>query len=631
VDNDKKVELNLRNEFPPPSWDEWLKAVNDTLKGADFDKVMKTKTYEGITLQPIYRQEDMTGLDFTGSLPGTVPYTRGNDPKRFLEQGWIIAQAQSNNDLKALNRELHEELSRGLTAVNLKVGRGKIRLESPEDIATALKGIDLIAAPLFAQLDVADHELMPRLAEYLRVNGYELKDFSCGVGFDPTGEFAREGSMPMPLDELWMKFAANVQWAAKHAPNWRCISIDGTVFETAGASSSQELGFVLSTAIGYIQALTMQGLTIDQLAPLFQVRLSLGSNFFMEIAKVRAFRLAWSEMIKAFGGNEESCKIWIHGVTAHFNKSLYDVHVNILRTGTEAFAGVIGGVDSLEVGTFDSLVREPDEFSKRIARNQQIILAEEAHFGKVIDPSGGCYYIENLTSQLAKQAWSLMQELEGTGGMIKALRAGEIHTRIAAVANARIANVDKRKDIFVGVNMFANPLDKLPIPESTTASPKNAAVTLEHGSLPKLRAVMHVEDLRMQIAQAVGERVPQVFLLNMGSLDEYKARADFASAFLQVAGFGIISPMGFSTVAEAVAAARASGAKACCICSTDENYKTLVPELCAVLKDKVMILAGYPTEQIESYQAAGIDVFIHVRADLPATLRDLAVRMEVLS
>lgn len=626
-------ELKLREEFPPSSLEQWRQAVVESLKGADFGKVMHTKTYEGITLKPIYTKEDTAALTFTQSSPGTAPYLRGNDPQRFLAEGWLIAQNHTEADLKALNRQLLDELQVGLNSVNIKLSHDDDQrgasLRTIADLREAFAGIDLIAAPLFLQLDITDAHVLPLLEEYCAERGWELRNLNAGVGFDPTSEFARKGWLGLPLEETWKTVLDSVNWALDKAPGVRCLSLDGGVYEAAGTSSVQELGLVLSTAAGYLAGLTQAGLNVDQVAPLFQVKLSLGSNFFMEIAKVRAFRLLWAELIKAYGGNEASQKVWIHGRTASFNKSTFDIYVNLLRSATESFSGVIGGVDSLEVGGFNQLASEPDEFVRRVARNQQIILREEAHFGKVIDPAGGCYYIESLTAELASQAWKLMQDLETTGGMIKSLRSGRIHELIEPVAKARIEAVNKRRDVFVGVNMYADPQENAPELAPIPVNPDPVkSVTLDKGPLPRLRAVQEIEALRSQIVNSAANK--KIFLLNLGSLAEYKARADFATAFFQVGGFEVIFAGGSSTVQEAVEAARKSGAKAFCLCSTDENYQQLVPELCSAHPGGTLILAGYPADKVDEYKELGIHLFIHLRADARSTLQDLATRMEVI-
>jgi len=273
---------------------------------------------------------------------------------------------------------------------------------------------------------------------------------------------------------------------------------------------------------------------------------------------------------------------------------------------------------------------QPDEFSNRLARNQQIILKEEAHFDKVLDPAGGCYYVEWLTNELAKKAWKLMQEIEGRDGMLQCLIKGEIHNSIEPIAREELEAVNKRKNIFVGINMFANPEEKLPTPkkDDKPAAKEDKAFVLKEGALPKHRAVEEIENLRMQIEASQTNK--KVFLLNMGTLAEYKARADFALNFFPVGGLEVIYPDGFKTVEAAVTAAAKSGANAFCICSTDENYVSLVPEICSRMKDKILILAGYPTDKIEDYKQAGINYFIHLKADVTATLRDLAKQMGVI-
>lgn len=637
MDIDNK--LDLKSSFHAPSFEEWRQAVIDSLKGADFDKVMYTKTYEGITLQPIYRQEDIAGLPFTDNMPGISPFLRGNDPRRFLHEGWLIAQSHDEPDFTKLNAEILKELNLGLTAVNIESkhvdSKRGVSIKTMDELRKVLSGIDLSAAPLFMQLDTQETKLLPMLGQYAEEMGWDLSQLEMGVGCDPTSQFARIGSVEEPLDELWQNLLETVKWSSEHLPQNRVLSLDGTVYEAAGASAVQELGYVLSTAIGYIQGLQMSGFTIDQIAPLFQVKLSLGSNFFMEIAKIRACRLVWAEMIKAFGGDEspqtvirrEPAKgVWIHGKTARFNKSLLDRYANVLRTTTEGFAGVIGGVDSLEIEPFDALSAIPDEASRRIARNQQVILNEEAHFGKVIDPAGGCYYIEALTNELATKAWELMQDLESAGGMVRCLRSGKVHEQIETVAKARIEAVNKRKDVFVGVNMYANPQETLSMPENEEEHAKGA-VRLDKGALRKKRAVADLEALRAEIM--AGKWNKQVFLLNVGSIAEFKARADFAMGFLQVGGFEVISDAGHATLAEAVKAGQASGAAAFCLCSSDDNYQSLVPELGKLMKNEILILAGYPKDLVPQYTTQGIKVFIHVRADLHATLGDLAKLMEV--
>ncbi|NLW18095.1 MAG: methylmalonyl-CoA mutase [Candidatus Cloacimonetes bacterium] len=618
-----KKQLDLHDEFPVPSWEEWKEKAVEALKGADYDKVMYTRTPEGITLKPIYRKEDLESLPFVNALPGDAPFQRGNSAEH--DGSWELAQAQSEADPAALNKQILAELQRGLTMVNLALAhddnpRGVV-FKTAEDFQTALNGVDLKAAPLMAQLDMDDPDLFAWLA---RQHKDEIRDLPGSLGYDPIAEYARKGFLNLSWEAAWDTLEKTVQSRIEEAPKLRAISLDGTVYESAGASSAQELGFVLASALEYLRRLTDKGMDVNRIAPLFQARLALGSNFFMEIAKIRAFRMLWNEALKAFGAEGDARKIWIHGKTGSFNKSRYDLYVNLLRTSTEGFSAVIGGVDSLEIDRFDAVVNpQAEEFAKRLARNQQLILGEEAHFSKVADPAGGCYYIENLTAQLAAQAWKLMQEIEAEGGMLKCLESGKIHEMIAGVAHARLDAVHKRRDVFVGVNMYADPNDEARPAVEDKIDDSKAAVRLSQGALPRLRAVGTLENFRARIQKAK----PEVFLLTMGSLAEYKARADFSAGFLQVGGFETVTGTGYTDIDTAITAAK--DYQAICICSTDDKYPELVPALCAKLKGKTLILAGYPQDMVESYKKDGIDLFIHLRANVLDTLKELAAKMEV--
>ncbi len=623
------MNLNLLKDFPAPSWEEWKELVIEALRGRDYDKALKTRTYEGILLEPIYRKEDIQDLEFPKSDPGQAPFVRGNDPQKLVDEGWYIAQKQNEKDLSKLNQILKDELNRGLTMINFCMAncREGIMINSLEDLETLLDGIDIKAAPLFVQSSITSRQSFPLLLQYLENTGVSSQELQGALGVDPIGEFAMKGFLSLNLDEVWQKVEDIVITRLKHAPKMKSFVINSTVYENAGASAVQELAFILATAITYLKKLIDKGLDIDMIAPLFSVKLSLGSNFFMEIAKIRAFRLLWAEMIKAFGGNEESQKIWIHGRTADFNKSVYDLYVNMLRTTTEGFSGVIGGVDSLEITPFDSVVTKNTEFSRRMARNQQLILKEEAHFSKVADPAGGSYYVESLTAQLADLAWKLMQEIEGMGGMLQTLQSGKIHEMLEETAKAKIDAVNRRRDVFVGVNMYANPDDKYQPPLNLRKfEAQDNMMLLDHGPIKPIRLLEQVEELRAMVSA----KAPKIMLLNMGTVGEYKARADFSLGFFQMAGFDVIADKAFMSVDEAVSAAKKAGVDAFCICSTDDNYEKLVAPLCNEIKPAIMILAGYPQDKIEEYQENGIDFFIHIRANAYDTLFELAQKMEVI-
>jgi methylmalonyl-CoA mutase len=707
TDQPKPMELDIRAEFPPPTWEQWMQAVNDTLKGVPFDKAMLTKTYEGIELKPLYRKEDTVDLHHLHTLPGQAPFVRGNSSAGYLSDGWKIAQSVSASTPAQANALLKDELNRGLNTVNLRLNAitrlglnpyepilkaDGLCLSCLQDIMETLDGIDLSAVPLFMTSGQAALPMLAMLNARQKQKNLNINSIDGCIGFDPIGDLVTRGKLEMPLATAWQTMYQMTFWADIKAQHLRTILIDATIYANAGASAVQELAYALAIADEYIRAMLDKGMSINQVAPHMQLNLSLGSNFFMEISKVRSARLLWAELLKAYGASDEYQRVWIHGITSKFNKTQYDPYVNMLRTTTEGFAAVIGGVDSLEVLPFDTIVKTDSEFSRRIARNQQIILQEEAHFDRVIDPAGGCYYIESLTSALAEKSWSILQELVSQGGMITALKEKRIQTDLSAMAQTRIKNVDKRKDIFVGVNMFANPIET-PLEDNSDGcscwkeevmrrsegiresnrkgineslqyirehqnneymvdmltdawlheatleelfvSLYNEFPDLEIQPLSPARATQQIEGLRSQIIadQQNKEKVLSIFMANVGDIVSYKPRLDFVTGFLQVGGFYVANNDGYETIPKVIEAALFSQAPAVCICAPDETYLEAVPQIVlgikAIRPNTVFILAGYPADKVEVYRAQGIDVFVHLKADAFETLREIAAKLGV--
>ena len=697
------------DEFPPTSYEEWRRAVDKALKGASFEKRLITKTYEGIDLQPMYRQEDIADLPHLDGLPGFAPYLRGTNPLGYHDSSWEVAQELPQSTPAAFNAALRADLQRGQNAVNLMpdrptlagidadqadaedVGRGGLSVSSVDDLAQALDGVDLENTPLFIQASTSALTFTALLAALVRKQGQSLAKLRGAIGMDPLGQLARDGRLPRDLDGIYDVMAQLTAWAKANAPQLQTITVQGSPYHNGGASTTQELAFVLATAVEYLRAMQTRGLSVDDAAPRFRFSLSIGSNFFMEIARLRAARLLWAKIIQAFGGNAESEKMHIHTRTSAWNQTAYDPHVNLLRATTEAFSAVVGGCDSLHISPFDELVRVPDDFSRRVARNTHTVLREETHITHTVDPAGGSWYVENLTDSVARKTWALFQEIEKQGGMTKALESGWPQAQIADTAAKRAANIAKRKDIFVGTNMYPNlkesrieaaPVDPWAVQSERGAALKQYRASANAGqkqaALDALAQGGNVVETAIQAALAgatlgeiahaarthakpgptatavhahrgaqafealrqaaetyvarIGQR-PQVFLANMGPLTQHKARADFVTAFLGVGGFETIYPAGFGTPDEAADAALASGAKAVVICSTDPTYPDIVPSLVEKLKkaspDLIVMLAGYPADHVEAFKTAGVDDFIHLAANCQALLSTLQKKMGV--
>jgi len=700
----------LFSDFSPHSYDDWRKAIDKALKGAPFEKKLVTKTYENIALQPIYRQEDIAELPHIGSLPGFAPYVRGAEWLGYAGKPWDVCQELPYGTPQAFNAALHADLERGQNAVSLvldpatragqdadradsiDVGQAGVSISSLADLGVALQGIDPAQTPIFLQPSPAALPLTALLAAWAQQQGQAPAQLKGAVGLDPLGELARAGSLPYALEQAYDLMSQLASWASANAPQLQTVAVQGHPYHDGGASATQELGLVLATAVEYLRALQARGLNIETAAPSIRFSLSLGSNIFMEIARLRAARLTWAKIVKAFGGSDEAGKMRLHVRTSGWNKTVYDPYVNMLRATTEAFSGVLGGCDSLYVAPFDAVVRPPDEFSRRIARNVHTILREESGLARTVDPGGGSWYIEYLTDAVAQESWKLFQEIERQGGMFAALQAGTPQQQISQVAAQRSVNIARRKDVFVGVNRYAN-LKEKPLEIKTpdlqgqhadrvaqitdyragvdqaarqsaldqlaasgdskvdaaikaaasgaTLGDINQALGLASATPTSItpvciqRGAVPFENLRATTdahTARTGTR-PQVFLANLGPLPKHKARADFSCGFLEVAAFDVIYGPGFDDPEQAAKAALDSGALAVTICGTDEAYPELAGPIAqrikAVKPEVTVLLAGRPAEHIDALKAAGVDDFIYLGANCLEILSNLQKKMGV--
>lgn len=688
----------LFTEFPIPSYEDWKKGAEALLKGAPFDKKMLTKTPEGIVLQPIYNQSDVA---VEPSMPGFGNYVRGIDASGYKATPWEISQSVYASEASDFNAKVLDALNKGQPSIELefdertcegldadasdssKVGKDGLSVSLESELKEALKDVELGAV----QLNVFAGIATPAIAAML----YDIagdKKLSGGFYFDPIGELAAKGKLGCTLKCAFERMFAVSDYNAKNQPSMGSIGVNTLCYSESGASAVEELGAAFATAVAYIRAMLEKGMDIDTVAPLIRFRLSLGSNFFTEIAKIRAARAVWSRIVEEFGGNAQSRKMRISARTTRFNKTVFDPYVNMLRTTTEAFAGVLGGVESMTVAPFDEIVRKPDEFSMRIARNQQIILQQECNLCDVVDPAGGSYFVENLTLAIAQKAWEFFSAIEEKGGIIEALKSGFVQDAIEATSQGRKKLYDTRRSVVVGTNSYANlaekPLekgeckcaefsakrakevsDKRKIVDANfkgmsgeallkamaSAAKSGASVqnlceemcTCKCAEKPSVkplnihRAIEHFEALR-NASQAFKEKTgaaPKIFLATMGPLVQHKARADFIRGFFQVGGFDVIYPKGFDSAEAAAKAFADSGAKYAVICSTDATYPELVPAVAKALKeavkDSTVLLAGVPAPEFaEAYKAAGLDGDISIKSNNYETLKQFLTVLGVL-
>ncbi len=705
-------ELRLQDDFQSPSYDEWRKKVEIDLKGAPFEKKLITKTYEGINLQPIYTRKDIENLPQTDDVPGYSNLIRGTKVSGYVGKSWDVCQELPYGDAEEFNAALKSDLQRGQNSINVKldtatklgldsdyakkeeVGNGGLAISALKSITRAFDGIELEKYPLYIQAGFNSVPMLMALAAYLKKEGKEISALKGAVEADPLGYLVENGEMPVSFEFAMNKMKLAAEWTKKNATGLKTISVSGIPYGNGGASAVQELAYVMATAVEYIEQLLERGLAIDEIAQSMRLSFNVGPFYFMEIAKFRAARVLWANIMDAYGASEESKKVLIHAKTSVGNQTAYDPYVNMLRTTTEAFSAVVGGIDSLHTNPFDETFSVPNEFSRRISRNVQILLSEESHMDKLIDPAGGSFYVEKLTDEVANAAWTEFQTIQEKGGMFKALQENYPQDAIKEVVAARKKNIDKRKDAIVGNNMYANPKEEKIAPKKadTEALYQKRAEFLQKYRvagdaekhkpiLEKLNSLVGKDDVSLietginafvegatlgEIASALkaanGKTVaiekveifkltaefealrdaskafeektgakPKLFLANMGHVRQFKPRADFARGFFEVAGLDIIYTNGFETPEEAAKAAIESGAKAVCVCSTDDTYPEIVPGLAKSLKEQdseiTLILAGYPKDQIEAHKASGVDEFIYLGCDAYNLLAGLMTKI----
>ena len=697
VENFPDVPLD---EFTPPTDEEWKAACEALLKGAPFEKKMFTKTYEGITFDPMYTRKHTEDILPKGVMPGMGDYLRGVDAAGYIGKPWGIAQA-CDETLPAENNELlRHEHDKGATIYHIvldtasrtgvdarqaeAVGDTGTSVTTVEDMHVLLTGLDLAKFPLYVYAGANAVPLLALVAAARRASGEDMAEVRGIVGADPIGALAADGKLPTSLDAHYDSLAAAARWATVNAPHLRTVFVRSDVYSNGGANDVQEVASVLATATAYLRALCERGLTIDEAASQIAFAFSMGANFFLQIAKLRAVRPLWAQIVGAFGGSAEAQKMRIHARPALFFKTIYDPYVNMLRNTTEIFSGVVGGIDSFESAPFDEPIRKGDEFSRRIARNVQIMLQEEFGLLQPIDPAGGSWAVETLTRQMKEKIWAEFQRIEKEGGIIAALRAGSLQESVAAVLAARFKNADLRRDRIVGNNMYPNMTETLLETRAEDTAALKAQRTadidaylsdidVKHrdealASLRQAHSVDHAveaalagatiaelmtavtegngaetvtaiaphrwserfEALRQRTEEYKAEKNDNVkiFLANMGPIPQHKARADFTTGFLQVGAFEVLGNDGFKTVEEAADAARASGADAVVICSTDATYPEIVPALAPKLhevlpKARVFLAGAAPKDLLETYKEAGIDEYISVRANCYEILESL--------
>ncbi len=622
----------LFSDFSPVSTQEWMDKITVDLKGADFEKKLVWRTNEGFKVKPFYRQEDLEGLKTTEGLPGQYPYIRGIKKD---DNTWFIRQDITVNDAAEANSKALDILNKGVDSLGFQI---KAKELNAEYLDTLLKDICCECVELnFSTCQRHTLQLAQLLVAYFQKKGYAPEKLKGSLNFDPISKMMQKGKDASAVIATGKEL---VETLAAY-PHFRCIAVNSVQLNNAGAYIYQELGYALAWGNEYLNQLVEAGVPAALAAKKIKFNFGISSNYFMEIAKFRAARMLWADIVKQYapkcprtdckntgadGTCYCACKMVAHAETSNFNLTLFDAHVNLLRTQTEAMSAAIAGVNSITVSPFDKAYETPDDFSERIARNQQLLLKEESHLNRIVDPAAGSYYIENLTVAIAKQAWDLFLAVEEAGGMLQAVKAGSIQEAVNQSNKARHEAVSKRKEILLGTNQYPNfnelAGDKRPLDGCKKCGCGGEAHE-EEGTLAKLetaRAASEFEALRLETENS-GKR-PKAFMLTIGNLAMRQARAQFSCNFLACAGYQVIDNLGFASVEEGIEAAMKAQADIVVICSSDDEYaEYAIPAFKALNGRAMFIVAGAPA-CMEELKAAGIENFIHVRCNVLETLRE---------
>jgi methylmalonyl-CoA mutase len=693
----------LLSEFAIPTYEQWREAAVAALKGVPFEKKLITKTYEGIDLQPIYNESDRDKVAYLGeSLPGGFPFTRSDCATGYKAKSWTVSATYTYPTPVEMNKALKEDLERGQTGIRISVCQCRpsandgccskddktctcpnLRLNDIKDFEDLFAGIDITKYQIDFTINCPTPtylELATLFVAYCDKHNIDKSKLKVNFGYDFFRFLVRHGSLNNTAENYLDDLAGLVKLCLECGAGFSAIAIDGCTYHNSGANALQEIAYAVAEGVFYIKAMLEHNFGIDDVAKQIQFNFSSGVKFFTEIAKMRAAHVMWAKIIKAFDGNESSSKMIVRAFTSEVDKTVFDPYVNILRGTTEGLAAVLADANTIAVGTFDEELGLPTDFSRRIARNIQCILKEEAHMLDTIDPAGGSYYVETLTDSFVVEGWKVFQSVEKDGGILKSIEDGKIQEAIGKIVAERNKNISFRRDVVLGTNKYPNlaekPVENIKQVEASVSDAhwkeaqarrknvdvssiytakwnerankmieayKNGALLndillakgekepmIKCNALKPFRSAELFEGLReaSDIYKSKSGKAPQIYFECFGQLKQYKPRADFSTDFFAIAGFEITMGKGFLTADEAIKELGNIKSQIVVLCSADDIYPEVVPAYAKAFKatypNAKLIVAGLQKDEVAAeFKAAGVDDFIHIKSNVYQTLADL--------
>ncbi len=594
------VELTLARNFPPADEAAWKALVEEALKGTPFAS-LRSRSYDGIAIEPLYpRAQGRSRIE--GRVAGAP---------------WAVTQRIDMPDAKAANAQAHDDLANGANAFTLvfEGAGGDYGYALPATGAAISQALDnvYLDAGIAIDLDLSmqSKDAAGLIATLVKARGLVAKDVTIRFGFGPIGGIAISGQSPLIWTDIAPIFAGLIRDLAAQDFAGPFAVADGRVIHAAGGSEAQELAFTLASAVAYLRAMEQGGIALDDASRFIYFRLAADQDQFLTIAKLRAIRKLWSRIEQACGLDPRPA--FVAAETAWRMMTKRDPHGNIVRGTIAALAAAVGGADAVTVLPFSAALGIPDAFSRRVARNTQLILIEEANLHRVADPAAGSGAIESLTDQLCRVAWDLFQGIERAGGAAAALEAGLIQNEVARVRAEREANVARRKDALVGTSDFPHLAeDKVPV----LGTPRLSIINSDDAALPRHRVADAFERLRDRSDDYLarhGTR-PNVFLACLGRAADFNASASFAKSLFEAGGIEAVEGNDDNLAKRFTD----SGAKLACLCSSDKGYAREAADAAKALAAagaKHIYLAGKPGADRAALESAGIGSFLHQGCD----------------
>ncbi|MGX2960377.1 methylmalonyl-CoA mutase family protein [Peribacillus sp. JNUCC 23] len=611
--------------FPRPLYEEWKAVVESSLKGKSVES-LKTNTYEGIQLNPLYTDDVLSS-----EYPGLFPYTRGIYPAGYLEQPWLIVQPITGKNAIDANKKMKDALKRGQNVLTYTPDL----FNEESNIGSLFEGLALDALPLFIDTKGLQSKVLKGLINACKKQGVTSRGV-CAE--DPISEWAQAGEIPSQTNAFFSQWFKEIKQYQEKSAQMKTVLIKTPVFHNAGANAVQEIAIGLSIAAYYIEEAQKQGLAVQDFVEKIVFSFALDSTYFMGIAKLRAARRLWAGMAEAYGANCESFKMNIHAVTSRVTETKYDEHVNLLRTANQAFAATIGGIQYLEIHPFSHASGREDPLADRIARNMHVILSEESQLASVVDPAGGSFYVEQLTNELAKKAWTAFLELDEAGGILTSLKEGRIQEQIKAVYKEKERNVALRKDSMIGTNVYPNPADMLKQSESAVT---NSYLTIRDPiPIPPVslcRLAEPFERIRTR-SEAYKNNIGtslKIGLLNLSEMKSYKLRADFIKGMLATGGIETRDSQGLVVEQDAIQFVEQSGIRVFCLCGSNDDYELYAGKIVTEIKRKypatILYIAGQQSSEIsERLKSEGVKDFITVETNVLEILAQLQLELGVI-